>query len=633
MSKGPKTTLLAVTLLCAAIPALAYGQEIREDVIWARFTSDTITLDGVLDEAAWAQAESKVIEYGVDAGIPGSGWKVESGGLIANDPTYATFKFLCNGNQLYMGAVVQDAYIGGSEEFNRFDGFLMAIKDHLDPFAPKPPVEYFYSWWYADSDPDPQPAGQDPAFVGRYAEWPPGSPRTPEQIAAWDAVTVVEGLSNDDSVLDTSYTVEMRFDLSVIGYDVTQPEGDVVEWNIGLYDCDYFWPFDPLNFTTNRVWWQSPWGNAAWFNEVRIHARPDVTVSSGDVPTVGPDIIIPKLLTTPAIDGELSEDVWDDPSVYAFDIRYGDDALRQTYPATGPYRSGQFQPEIYGGQAFVVDPGDASVKVFFVDDTLYMGFDVNDAVVQYHPDFNRWDGFLVTINDIVERGPDHNLLSRRLGFLVDEDGSALPQDYLATLVQDGLAEVAIALKPGTEVDTLGVPDTGYTAELAVDLTGFSYPSGMVQGTFFFGVTLLDGDSFIPFTDSYGTRTWWFREYENECCPIWSRLAPGEVAVEEFADGNHFGAYGYARSYPNPSLKPRLRFWLPENNHVTLEVYDLRGHLVERRQLGDKSLGEGDIPIFAGKEIGAGMYLYRLKLVDPETGELRSTLTGKTIVVK
>ncbi len=636
MKKGPTTALslgLLVGMVCGVVlTAFAQGPEPREDVIWARFALEPITLDGILDEPAWAQAETKVIEYAQDSGIPGSGWKVESGAFIPSDPTYATLKFLAFENQLYLGAVVQDTYVGGSLDFNRFDGFLMAIKDHLDPFAPKPPAEYFYAWWFPE-DEDPQPPGQDPAFVGRWAEWPPGSPRTPEQIEAWDAVTIVDGLSNDDSVPDNSYTVEMRFNLTSVGYDITQPEGDIVEWNISIYDCDGFWPFNPTVFTSNRVWWQSPWGNAAWFSEVRIHARPDVTVASGDVPDILPELIIPKLVSTPVIDGEIDDAVWADPNVYTFDIRYGDDALRQTYPAVGPYRAGQYQPEVNGGQAYVLDPADATVQVFISDDNLYMGFDVRDLVVQFHPDFNRWDGFLVTINDIVERGPDNQLLGRRLGFQVDADGSALPQDYLATLVTEGLAEVAVALNDGTTVDTLGVPDNGFTAELAVDLTSLGYTTGMVEGAFFIGVTLLDGDSFIPYTDSYGTRTWWFREYENECCPVWAYLPPGPVGVEEFVGDSPLQLYGYAHAYPNPSLSPRLRFWLPESNRVTLEVFDLRGRLVERRQLGAKSGGESDVSLFATKEIGAGMYLYRLTLEDPATGQLRSTLTGKTVVVK
>jgi len=40
--------------------------------------------------------------------------------------------------------------------------------------------------------------------------------------------------------------------------------------------------------------------------------------------------------------------------------------------------------------------------------------------------------------------------------------------------------------------------------------------------------LVDGDSFgppgpIPVTSSYSTRTWWFREREEQCCPAWTYL--------------------------------------------------------------------------------------------------------------
>jgi hypothetical protein len=633
MKKGPAKVLIVGIMVMGLIPALAQGVLPREDVIWARRALAPITLDGVLNEAAWAQAESTIVQYAQDAGIPGSGWKVESGGFTPIDPTYATLKFLIYENQLYLGARVQDAYVGGSEEFNRFDGFLMAIKDHLDTYAPKPPAEYLYSWWYRD-DPDPQPPGQLPSFKGRWAEEPIGSPRTPEQVEAWDAVTVVHGLSNDDSVLDEGYTVEMRFNLTPMGYDVTQPEGDVVEWNISIYDCDGFWPFNAPIFTTNRVWWQSPWGNQAWYNEVRVFGRPDVTVASGPVPAIGPEFEIPRLITAVTVDGALSEMAWDDRYASSFDIRYGDDALRQTYSAVGPYRAGQYQPSVNGGLAFVADPGDATVEMFVAGETLYLGFDVRDMFVQYHPDFNRWDGFLVTINERVEVGPDHQLLGRRLSFQVAANGTATPQDYLATLVSQGKAQVAIQLKAGTAVDTLGVPDTGYTAELAVDLTGLGYTPGMVEGPVFLGITLLDGDSFSdPIEDSYGTRTWWYREYEGECCSVWAELSSTLVGVGQDPEEPFYQTYGQSHSYPNPSLQPRISYWLPEANRVTLEVYDLRGQLVERRVLGDSGNGFHDIPVFSQKKMGSGVYVYRLKLQDPATGVLRSTLTGKTLILK
>jgi hypothetical protein len=619
--------LLAATVSIVA-PAAAQGP--RLDAIWARTTTDPINLDGILDEPAWTQAETKLVYWAQDNGIPGSGYKSEAG-YLPIDPTFATLKFLVKDNQLYLGAVVEDQSIGGSREFNRFDGFLMGLKDHAAEGYPKPVAEYFYAWWNEDST-DPQPPGQLPAFIGLWAERPPYSPRTPEQIANWDAVTVVDGLTNDDNTLDTSYTIEMRFNLEPMGYDVTVPEGDVIEWNISVYDTDWFWPIDALQFSSNRVWWQGPWGNAAWYNEVRIFARPDVTVSSGPVPAIDPEMVIPSLGFDGVIDGELDEPAWSDPGVYTFDIRWNDDALRETYDGMGPFRAGQYQPSVNGGTADVLNPSDATVKVFHEGPLLYVGFDVRDAVVQYHPDFNRWDGALVTINDISERYTDNNLLGLRLSFQIDENGDALAQDYLLSMVGAGDAQVAAALVAPTTVDTLGEDvDTGYTAEMKVDLRALGYPADLGDGELFFGVTLLDGDSYVPYTDSYGTRTWWYREYEGECCAPWAYLEPTLTAVED--DRVAGPAYAIVRNNANPSQRPQISFVLPENNLVTLEVYDLRGALVERRSLGECGAGEAMVPLFVTDRQAAGMYLYRLRLVNPATGALRATLQGKTTVVR
>jgi len=632
ISRSTTAGLVAATLL-AALPAA--GEVPREDVIWARQATGPITLDGVLDEPEWASAESMAIQWQQDAGIPGSGWKVEAGQFVASDPTSATLKFLAVGNELYLGVVVSDSSVGGSVNFNRFDGLLMSIKDHADPGAPKPPAEYFYSWWYPDSTvtgPDPQPAGRSPGFVGRWAEWPPGTPRTPEQIMNWDAVTVVDGLSNSDATIDEGYTVEMRFNVAAMGYNLTQPGGDIVEWNLSIYDSDWFWPFVGAKFTTNRVWWQSPWGNAAWYSEVRVHSDPTVTTASGPVPAIGPEVVIAQVAgPAPTIDGNPSEGIWSDASVHTFDIRFDDDALRQTYEGVGPYRAGQFQPEVNGGTAFVVDPGDAEVKIFHQGDILYFGFDVNDLVVQHHPSFDRWDGFLVTLNEYAQRDNDNQLMSRRISFQVAADGSALPQDYLGTLIAAGDAEVALQLKAGTVVDTLGMSaDTGYTAELAIDLKGLGYPAGLGDGRLFVGVNLLDGDSFIPTTDSYGTRTWWYREYENECCPVWAYLAPAPVGVDEIASVTDGTAW--ARTYPNPGRRATIRFSVPHASRGQLEVFDVAGRLVDRKTLGALEPGVREIA-FPSDGKAAGVYLYRLDLLDARSGALAASLHGKTVLLR
>jgi hypothetical protein len=617
---------LGIVILAAAVPALA--QPARLDAIWARANNtQPMTLDGVLNEPAWAVAESMIVRYAVDSGIPGSGWKSE-GGVPPQDPTYAVVKLLVVGNQMWLGARVHDQSVGGSKDFNRFDGFLMSIKDHSSPNFPKPPAEYSYIWWYPTTT-DPQPPGESPAFIGRWATWPPGTPRTAEQIANWDAVTIVNGQSNNDAVLDTGYTVEMRFNLSTMGYDVTKTEGDIVEWNISVYDCDWFWPIDAARFSSNRVWWQGPWANDAWYNEVRVYARPSVTISSGSVPVFPQELYVYNGIhySEPVVDGQLTDAVWS--HVPSFDIRYGDNALRATYPGVAQYRAGQFQATVNGGLASVTDPGDMTVKMFTYQNNLYFGFDVRDKYVQYQAAFDRWDGVLVTLNDRVARAADQNLLGRRLDFQIGPTGAPIPQDYLLTLIQQGQASVAVALKPGTTVDTLGLQeDAGWWGEMRVDLTALGYPPGLGDGLLFAGVNLLDGDSFIDPSLSYGTRTWWYREYEGSCCASWAFMDYNLTGV----DGPVAQAAGDLLLYPNPSARSMLHFTLAAPREVTLGIFDPQGRLVEQRALGLQPAGAQVVPV-DGSHWNAGLYLYELRVVDPADGRLESTSTGRMVVVR
>ncbi len=635
---------IANAFVLAAGAVLAFGPTTseaipRSDVIWARRSVAPITLDGVLNEPAWAQAESKFIQYGVDNGPPGSGYYLESsapGISTPSDPVRATLKFLVHQNQLYMAATVPDSSVGGSISFNRFDGLLIGIKNHADPGHPKPPSEYFYSWWKDNethSYPDPQPPGELPNFRGTWGAPDPLAPRDSAAVANWDAVTVVNGLSNSDGTIDSGYTVEMRFNLTPLGYDVTQANGDLVEFNIQIYDNDWFWPL-ALKFCSSRCWWQSPWGNAAWFNEVRIHARPNVTTTSGPLPEPSFDVAIPELAgAAPTINGTLTEPVWSDPRIYDFDIRWNDDALRATYPATGPERAGQFQPSVQGGQAFVLDPGDCTVKAFYKGTKLYLGFDVRDLAVQFHPDVDRWDGFIVTLNDKVLRDVDQQLKAYRLSFRVDASGAGDPEDDLPGFITSGAAQLALALKAGTTVDTTGQNvDTGYTAELSLDLTAFGYPAGLGDGIGYLGVNHLDGDSFLPVTDSYGTRTWWFREYPNMCCPAWVYFAPLSVVGAPELVGAAQSGPAFARTFASPSSAPGIELSVPGLHRITVDLYDVSGRLVEHRPLGVVSSGTRRIS-FDGSAMASGVYLYNVRLEDPASGEVQKELRGKAVLVK
>jgi hypothetical protein len=626
--------VLAGTAILAAAPSMA--QPPREDVIWARTTDGAaLTLDGVLDEPAWANAESKLIRYRHDSGKPGSGWKDESP-LSLTDSTYATLKFLVVGNQLWLGLFASDSSVGGGGTFNQFDGLLMGMKDHSLPARPAPQAEYLYAWWSQVLVGTP-PIDMEPVFGGRWATPPWGCcARTQEQIDAWDARTIVHGTLNSDTLFDDGYTMEMRFDLGVMGYDVTAPGGDVVEWNISIYDCDWRWPFTVGRFGANRTWWQSPWGNTSAYNEVLIYSRPDVTINSGALPSVPQiDVTIPSAgtLAEPVIDGDLSDPVW--ALAPSFDIRYGDDALRDSYPGMGKWRSGQYQPPVNGGEASVLDPADATIKYVFKGDKLFMAFDVNDQVVQNHPNFDSWDGFMVGINETGYDDIDHVLQTRRLSFTVGEDGEALPQDHLPFLIDTlGGAAVAMNLKPNTVVDTVGTEaDEGYTAELMIDLTKLGYPAGLGDGVGYLSVDMLDGDSYTPFTFSYGTRTWWFREYDNSCCPARVFFDPNTTVVgidgPTVMNPNRLLLRGAA---PNPfRALTSIQFSLPQASRLEMDVFDLNGRRVATRDLGLREAGSGTA-VFAATGLQPGMYLYQLRAADPQSGRVSDTASGKMILV-
>jgi hypothetical protein len=630
--------LVGAAVISSAVPAGAVTP--RPDAIWARSTAGShITLDGVMDEPAWGNAESVTIHYGYDNGIPGSGWKDE-GGHLAKDSTNAVLKFLVDGNSLYVGFDIKDKSVGGSVDFNRFDGILMALKDHNQGVFPAPPAEYFYSWWFPDDTTLASTPGLEPCFRGvsppgpDRATIPCSAGRTATEIANWDAKTYVHGLSNSDAANDTGYTIEMKFNLTPIGYNVTQPQGDVIEWNCSVYDVDWNWPLNLSNFSTNRSWIQSPWGNAAWYDELHIYARPDVTINSGPLPKLPFDLYIPAAgsFAKPTIDGALTEPVW--ANVPGFDIRWNDDALRASYPEVGKWRGGQYQPAVNGGKAQVFDPADATVKMFTKEDTLYIGFDVRDQVVQYHPSFDRWDGAIVTITDRIKRWTDHNLQDWRASFQVSPTGTMLKRDdlpYLADTLRAVLG--ALQLKPGTTVDTLGQDvDQGYTAELAFDLTKFGYPDGLGDRQLFLGIDLLDGDSYVPFSLSYGTRTWWYRQYNNECCPATVYMDPSYfvLGVGPPAPAPRMVMLGAS---PNPfSFSTRIRYALSDWANVSLEVYDVLGRQVSKRELGLLPPGEHDA-VLGRDGLSTSMYLVRLRVTNPVSGVLMGNLAGKVMHLK
>jgi hypothetical protein len=635
-------SLLVVLCLLAGIAVAAFGQPIqRTDALWARTTTSPITVDGVLDEAAWAAAESVHIVYGIDNGIPGSGWFRENGLDSPTDSTRATVKFLVKADSLYVGIRVADKSVGGGP-FNHFDGILANIRQKQQASRPVGAGEVFYAWVKEDwADSLANQPGRMPFCGGPWGS-SPYAPR-PDSLSTttWYGQTTVQGTQNDDADVDQGYTMELRFNLATFGYTASQPGGDIVMYSLSVYDCDYEWPLDTAKQAGNRVWLQCPWGNAAAYSHIRIFTRPDVGLATA-LPAIAPERIIPGAgsFDSPVLDGVLNEPVWSTPNIGTLQIKYGDATIRDAYPSTGPYRSGQFQPTVNGGQASVTDPSLATIKYFYKADTLFLGFDVDDLVVQSVDQFDRWDGFRVIICQRDFRNGDQVLMPRRLSFRVSGDGTSIVterQDDLNIAGWDSLAEavqVVTALKSGSTIDTLGTdPDAGYTAEMRVVLPKFGYAPGRGDGVLFFGAVLFDGDSFSPASSSYGTRAWYMREGDFNDGAAWCYMDPGvTVGVSEEANvlPERFELLG---NYPNPfNPTTTIEYLLPQASDVTVEVYDVLGRLVGQQLLGVQGPGKG-VASFDATKLSSGTYVYRVRVTAPNTNEERALFTGKMMLLK
>ena len=253
-------------------------------------TARPITLDGVLSEPAWAPAESMIVALRPRHRQRHPRQRLRSSKAACCRRTRRTPRSSSSSSATSSTwrAVVRDSSVGGSATFNRFDGLLMALKDHAEP-RPSGAAGRVLLLLVVSGHRSHRSAGaraSSPAFGGRWGNRPAGTPAIAEQIAAWDAVT--RGARAQQQRRDRptpGYTVEMRFDLGVMGYDVTQPDGDIVEWNISIYDCDWFWPLDvgALRARTapgGRARGATPCGTTRCAST----RSPSVTIHSGPLP-------------------------------------------------------------------------------------------------------------------------------------------------------------------------------------------------------------------------------------------------------------------------------------------------------------------------------------------------------------
>lgn len=623
----------------------------REDVVWAKMVpAGTITLDGNLNEAAWANATTVNVVYGQPGPLPTSAWRPEFQEEVYYDKTNATVKFLATtDNKLYIAFYMPDSSVGGIGDWARWDGILMSVKDKASNQRPAPASEYFYTWWYCcmnDSTFQVVP-GMPPRFIGRWGTWG-DTTRTQDQRDAWDAAyQVLGGLSCRDTLAggalenDQAWVVEMKIDLSVMGYNVTNPNGDVVALNFSIWDGDWIWAGDPFKIASARTWFQAPWGNANAINVIRVYGRPDVTINTTNLPVIAPDGVIPNgsNFAEPTIDGNLNDPVWG--GGFNFDIAFDDSVLRASYPTVGPLSSGQFQPELGGNpRPPVVDPVSAKIKMFFRGQYLYLAADVNDQVIQGTSEFDRMDGVRFIFGDRDNMNDDNFMTFRQLRVNFNPSGQGEASEYLAELVDSGFATYGVHLKGASTVNNNTDVDEGYQVEIKVDLSKFGYPTNLGDKLLFGGVMVMDGDSFDDSLANYGTRTWWFRESDWGPATAWMVMDPNTpVGVEPISNAivpNSLELYG---NYPNPfNPNTKIRYSVPSSGNVTLSFFNSLGEEIYSHNFDVNTSGIYEYEFSSLTQgntsgLASGIYFYRIEFKSSLDKNSISSRIGKMILMK
>jgi len=141
----------------------------------------------------------------------------------------------------------------------------------------------------------------------------------------------------------------------------------------------------------------------------------------------------------------------------------------------------------------------------------------------------------------------------------------------------------------------------------------------------------------PITDSYGTRTWWQREFAGGSGaggggpdgPAWCWLdTNAQVPLSVGDPVQPGGELALLGNRPNPYRgSTSIDFILPRSSRVDLEVFDLQGRLVAKRDYGTLAAGTSHVS-FNAKSLRSGIYPYRIRVRD---GSGTQTLTGRMLL--
>lgn len=620
----------------------AENKNAREDAIYVRVmqANEDVVVDGV-EDAVWAEADSIVVGYGQTSYLPGSGYDLWAGTSVPGDSANAVFKCLYKAPYIYLLFKVEDESVGGwnwDASTSGFDAIIMAFKDNTGDHswvqAWDKRMEHFFTWGYhwafPDSFPNPNDLhGAPPLYMGNNSvaggreEW-----RTPAQQERWTAVTTVNGTSMD-SLPDMGWISEHRINVDSLGFNLNRM-GDVLPFSFSMFDADRIFDSTASNNSWNRTWWGCPW-NENWYYGA-LFIDPNVTTATMDSPIPPVDYTIPRLRESETIttDGDLNE--WQTDNTLHFHVKYGDESTFTDINGTGDWASGYLE-DTWNSSPTVVDGPEVDYWITYDDSNLYVSATVTDQIVTVPDPSGRKDGitfFMVPRNYVNGAGI---FPSKTLTVNVDSSGNGVAADDLIGMVDTANVDFALMLGDQTDVNDNSNFDNGFTVELKLPFTSFSYPEDLGDSVVFIGALVNDIDVFDDANSNYYAKTFWFVQQPGQHAPAWVVLGPPNSPDAVNDEAMVPTTIKLLDNYPNPfNPSTTIKYSININSDVTLFVYNILGQTVSEMKQLNVPIGYNEFK-FDATGLSSGVYFYQLKISNHSNLKVTRTQVKKMVLLK
>lgn len=557
-----------------------------------------ITVDGKLDEPAWAGARTLI--FGPSNAPKMGGGNTVTGGfdvkasfdvngvtyhLPYKDTSYTRVKFLRKGTDLYIGIQSPDKSICKFDWEG--DGLFVKIKNSEG-------VDKEYKLYYQNFD--------STANKIKYEESILNSGSGAGFLGQGSTV-------NDTTNADSGYTAELRIKLASLGYDSTVNKVQVA---MTIFDPDGFqynaalpWPYgmsqwDSARGSYYKSWWGSEWGGTyRTINLITPYDDPDTIETK-----------VAKIM----MDGKIEEAEWSDAPTLVFGTANAPTSGKERTVTGGIDVKATF--DVNGVTYHLPSQDVSATKVKFLQygSDLYIGIQSPDKSICKFD----WegDGIFVQIKNKANETKEYKLYYQNF------DSTAGKIKYEESVLNSGAG--AGFLNAGSTVNDTNNVDNGYTAELRIKLAALGYTNG--DKFVPISINIFDPDGFqynaalpwpygmTPWDSARGSyfKSWWGSEWGSSFRTIALQPMTDVAEVSQLPT-----EYALQQNYPNPfNPTTNIRYSILQQGPTTLVIYDLLGR--EVRTLVNETVNAGnyektwDGKNNFGSQVASGIYIYRIQ---------------------